>query len=387
MRDAAIVATAQTRLGRRDDVSTEELVQEAASEALNSAELKPESIDAVFFGSAPDALIGVSMPDQYLTDAIAATGKPMMRISTGGSTGSSTAIAAYCAVASGIAEVALAVAVERSNESNSIQMLMNTNFDPIYERGFGLNAISCYALATVDHMRRFGTTEEQLAKVSVRNHLNALNNPHAHLKIEISVEDVLKSRMLCWPVKLLDTCPRSDGAAAVLIASPEKAKHLTDRPAWFQGVKSVSEGYFLGEREVLSRRDHLAAAAREAYRDAGITDPLEELDVAEFQNPFTISELMAIEALGLCPEGDAGKFIDDGLADMDGKLPINPSGGVLSSNPVGATSLVRIVEAALQVMHKAGARQVPAVRRAVVQCSGGSIQFGTVAVLGDRPNQ
>ena len=255
MRDAAIVGVGQTRLGRRDDVSTAELAEEAVVAALESCDLSVEDIDAVFFGSAPDALIGVNMPDQFLVGSIAATGKPMMRISTGGSTGSSAAIGAYYAVASSMEDVVLTVAVERANESDAVQMLMNTNFDPIYKKDFGLNAISCYALATVDHMLRYGTTEEQLAKISVANHLNALRNPHAHLKKAITVEDVMNSRVLCWPVKLFDTCPRSDGAAAVVIAGADRAPKLTPRPAWFHGVRSVTDGYFLGEREVFKPED------------------------------------------------------------------------------------------------------------------------------------
>lgn len=380
-----IVGVGQTRYGRRDDVSTPELAFEAVSLALADAGLRIDDIDAVVFGSAPDALLGVNVPDQWLSGALGGAGKPFLRISTGGSTGSSAAIAAMYAVAAGTVGVALVVAVERANESDAVQLLMNTNFDPIYEREFALNAISCYALATVDHMRRFGTTEEQLARISVSNHANALNNPLAHLRRNITVDDVLRSRMLCWPVKLYDTCPRSDGACALVIASEERARKITSRPAWVHAYRSYSDGYFLGDREILSMRLHLQLAGRHAYADADVVDPLKDIDVAELQNPFTISEVMAIEALGFAEIGGAGDFIDSGMAEMDGGLPVNPSGGVLSSNPVGATSLVRIAECALQVMGKAGARQVPKVRRALAQCSGGSIQFGTVVILGDHP--
>lgn len=381
----AIVGVGQTNHGRRDEVSTPELVYEAVTAAVAHAGIDRDEIGAVFFASAPDALIGVNEPDQWCVGPSGAAGRPYMRISTGGSTGSSAAIAAYYAVAAGRCEIALSVAVERANESRAVQLMMNTNFDPIYEREFAINAISCYALATVDHMVRYGTTEEQLAKISVRNHRNALRNPYAHLKLDISVDDVLRSRVLCWPVKLFDTCPRSDGACAVVIASDCRARALRTNPAWIQGLQSYSDGYFLGDREVLSYRDHLALAAQGAYRQAGVTDPLKEIDVAELQNPFTISEAMAVEALGFCAPGGAGGFVDAGLPEMNGELPINPSGGVLSSNPVGATSLVRVAEATLQVMHEAGARQVPGVRRALAQCSGGAIQFGTVIIVGDDP--
>lgn len=383
--NVAIIGAGQTKFGRRDDVSTPELLHHAVQGALQDADVSREEVDTVFFGSAPDALIGVNNPDQWCAGAIGAASKPFMRISTGGSTGSSAAIAAYYAVASGKSRIALAAAVERAQESPAVQLMMNTNFDPIYEREFGINAISCYALATVDHMRRYGTTQQQLAHISVRNHANALNNPFAHLQVKVTVDEVMKSRVLCWPVKLFDTCPRSDGACAIVMCDASTAAKRSTRPAWFHGVHSYSDGYFLGEREILSRREHMFLAAQSAYTEARISNPLKEIDVAELQNPFTISEVMAIEALGFCKPTETGARVTDGTFDMDGELPINPSGGVLSSNPVGATSLVRIAEIALQVRGKAGARQVPKVKRALAQCSGGAIQFGTVTILGDEP--
>lgn len=376
-----IVGVGQTEYRRWESLSTPELAHVAVERALEHAGIAHSDVDAVFIGSAPDALLGVGAPDQWLAGAVGARGKPYMRISTGGSTGSSTAIAAYECVAAGLADVAIAVAVERANESNAVQMLMNTNFDPIYEKDFGINAISTYALAAVDHMIRHGTREEHLAIISARNHVNAINNPLAHLKLDITVADVLASRMLCWPIKLLDTCPRSDGACALVIASRAYKERTQTNAAWIVASKSYTDGYFLGDRPVLSHREHLARAARDVYAAAGITDPTKELDVAELQNPFTSSELMAIEALGFCEVGEGGPAVEAGLGEMDSELPINPSGGALSSNPIGATSLVRIAEVALQVTGEAGARQVDGARIGLAQCSGGSIQFGTVVIL------
>lgn len=382
-----IIGVGQTEYRRWESLSTPELAHIAVERALAHAQLDRSDVDAVFIGSAPDALLGVGAPDQWLVGAVGGPGKPYMRISTGGSTGSSTAIAACECVAAGLADVALAVAVERANESNAVQMLMNTNFDPIYEKDFGINAVSTYALAAVDHMIRHGTREEQLAVISARNHVNALNNPLAHLKLDVTVEDVLASRMLCWPIKLLDTCPRSDGACAVVVASRSYIERTQKKAAWVIAAKSYTDGYFLGDRPVLSYREHLARAARDAYAAAEITDPIKELDVAELQNPFTSSELMAIEALGFCEVGEGGRAVEGGLGDMQSELPINPSGGALSSNPIGATSLVRIAEVALQVTGEADARQVAGARIGLAQCSGGSIQFGTVVILEGTPHE
>jgi acetyl-CoA C-acetyltransferase len=378
-RRAGIVGVGQTKYGRRFDVSTPELAGEAARAALAHANVAARDIDAIFIGTAPDALIGVADADFWVADYIGGIGKPVMRISTGGTTGATAAIAAHDAVASGRFDLVLAIAVERAGESRDVQALMNTNIDPIFERAIGLNAISVYALVAVDHMVRHGTTERHLAIISSRNHRNALNNPFAHLQLDLSVEDVLASQMLCWPIKLYDTCPASDGACAVVVA----AEHTHDRSkvAWFSGIASYSDGYFLGDREELSRRRHLEAAARSAYEQAGIAKPLEQIDVAELQNPFTSSELIGIEALGFVEIGGVGRALDAGFGEMTSVLPVNPSGGALSSNPVGATSLIRIAEAALQVTGQAGPRQVEGAKIGLAQCSGGSVQFGCVVIL------
>ena len=201
-RRAGIIGVGQTKYGRRADVSTPELAAQAINAALSNAAVELQDIDAVFIGTAPDALIGVTDADMWLIDNIGAAGKPVMRISTGGSTGASAAIAAHDAVASGRFDRVLAIAVERAGESRDVQALMNTNIDPIFERAIGLNAINVYALVAVDHMLRHGTKERHLAAISSRNHRNALNNPLAHLHLDLSIEDVMASRMLCWPIKL-----------------------------------------------------------------------------------------------------------------------------------------------------------------------------------------
>jgi acetyl-CoA C-acetyltransferase len=378
-RRAGIVGVGQTKYGRRFDVSTPELAAEAVRAALEHAGLQMRDIDAVFIGTAPDALIGVADADFWVAESIGGVGKPMMRISTGGTTGASAAIAAHDAVASGRFERVMAVSVERAGESKDVQALMNTNIDPIFERAIGLNAISVYALVAVDHMLRHNTTERHLAIISSRNHRNALKNPFAHLQLDLSVEDVMKSPMLCWPIKLYDTCPASDGACAVIIAA--ESTRGGNKIAWFAGIAAFTDGYFLGDREELSRRTHLELAAKSAYAQAGITDPRSSIDVAELQNPFTSSELVGIEALGFVERGRVGQALDEGFGEMSSALPINPSGGALSSNPVGATSLIRIAEAALQVTNEAESRQVEGANVALAQCSGGSVQFGCVVVL------
>ncbi len=382
MRNVAVIGTGQTRYGRRRDVDLAEMVLEAVRSALKEANISRTEVGAVILGFPPDAFEGFNGQENWCAGVAAAINKPYMRINTGGSSGSTAFTVGYNHVASGLFDCVLVVCAHRVSDTPATQYLFNTIFDPIYERQFALNTISMWALAAQQHMANYGTTEEQMAQVSVSCHENALNNPYAHIRKKVTVDEVMKSKVLSWPLKLLDSCPRSDGASAVVLASGDKARSGSDNLAWICGFGSSSDGYFLGDREEICYRQHLAIAARAAYKMAKIENPKKEIQVAELANPFTIAELMAIEAVGFCKKGQSGKFIDEGIALLRGELPINPSGSTLCSNPIGVGALTRIVEAAMQVMGKCDRRQVANVETALAETSGGAIQFGTVAILG-----
>jgi acetyl-CoA C-acetyltransferase len=210
-------------------------------------------------------------------------------------------------------------------------------------------------------------TEEQAARVAVKARHNAARNPHAHLKMaELTVDEVLDSRMLAHPVRLLDMCPQSDGACAIVVASEERARELCPRPARVRAAVTRHDQPYIGDHERrLATMRTLRDAAAEAYEQADIDDPLEQIDVAEIYEPVTYAELAWYEALGFCGEGEAGALIDAGVTGPGGKLPVNPSGGVLSSNPVGASGVIRVAEAALQLMGRGGERQVDGARTAL----------------------
>ncbi|MGH9674509.1 MAG: thiolase family protein, partial [Bryobacteraceae bacterium] len=242
----------------------------------------------------------------------------------------------------------------------------------------------------VRHMHRYGTTGRQLASVAVRSRRNGANNPHAHLRKPITLEEALAARNICYPLKLSDCCPRSSGACAIVMAAAGLAANRCARPAWVRGASACSNTHYMGDRMgPAAETDHadwddLAIAARRAYQMAGIT--AKSVSVAEVYAPFTSTEPAAVEALGFCEKGRGGFMAEDGAWDMDGALPVNPSGGTLCANPISATALVRVAEAALQVMGKAGDRQVPNVSYAVATGIGGSLQFHTCMVLGaDAP--
>lgn len=206
-------------------------------------------------------------------------------------------------------------------------------------------------------MTKYGITEEQCARVSVKNHKNAKNNPCAQLPMDITVEDVLHSRPLADPIKLLDASPISDGACAIIMARESDAKRICKKPVWIKGVGHCTDTYHLGDRD-LSDVSVLEWAAKRAYDMAGIIDPKKEVHVAEVYEAFSYMELMWMEGLGFCERGKAGDLIDSGYTEMGGLFPVNPSGGVLSAHPVLAAGLARIAEAALQLRGDAGDHQV-----------------------------
>lgn len=386
----AIVGTGQTKyVTKRFDCSAPDLVHEATSRALDDAGLKLKDVDAVVFGLAPESLDGVNSMDKWCADAAGARNKPFMRIQTGGATGGSTALAAAHHVASGIFDVVLAVAVERVGETPDAQRVLNRIYDPILASDFALNIIAAVAMETILHMKTYGFTEEHMAMIAVKNHLNALNNPYAHLQTKITIDDVFKSPLICWPFKLLDCCPRSDGACAVVFASEEKAKKMVPVPAWVNGMAAITDITAPGETG--SKGLQPGGAVWKAYKMAGIDKPRRQIQVVECYAPFSALELVFYENLGFCKPDEVAKLAESGFGEMDGEIPFTPSGGVLCSNPIGATALVRVAEAAIQIMGKAGARQVSNVRNAVATGIGGSpgpgsAAFLTTMILGNKPN-
>ena len=390
-RRVAIIGTGQTKyVTKRRDVSFPELAHEAARKALDDAGLTLNDVDAVVFGSGPDAFEGVNCPDKWSAGAVGALNKPFMRFHTGGATGGSTAIAAAHHVASGLFDVVLAVAAERVGESPDAQRILNAGFPPIFAKDFDMNIITSQAMEAARWMKDCGLTEWHMAKIAVKNHNNALNNPYAHLRVEISFDDVLDSRMICWPLKLLDVCPRSDGACAAVFASEDSANKINRRAAWVKGMGTVTRFHCTGEPDLPKEVELATSAAWKAYRMAGIHNPRKEIQVVEPYTPFSMTELMDYVELGFCEKHELAKLCETGFGEMTGEVPFNPSGGVMCSNPIGASALVRVVEAALQVMGRAEGRQVENVRTALAEGRGGSpgpllAFFQTAMILGAEP--
>jgi acetyl-CoA C-acetyltransferase len=385
----AVIGVGQTHhRAKREDVSIAGLVREAAVRALEDAGLGWADIDAVVIGKAPDMFEGVMMPELYLAPALGAVGKPIFRVHTAGSVGGSTALVAAHLVTSGVHERVLTVAFEKQSDSDAMWALsVPQPFSAPLLAGAG----GYFAPHIRAYMRRSGAPSDIGMKVAVKDRLHALKNPYAHLHIEdISLKMVEESIMLWDPLHYLEACPSSDGAAAMVLGSEraaEAAQSATGRrPAWVHGMAMRSEPTMFAGRDQINPRAGRECAA-DVYRQAGVSDPRRDFDCAEVYVPFSWYEPMWLENLGFCDEGDGWKLTDAGATSMDGgDIPWNCSGGVLSSNPIGASGMLRFLEAALQVRGEAGAHQVDGVRRALGQAYGGGSQFFAMWVLAtDKP--
>jgi acetyl-CoA C-acetyltransferase len=375
----AIVGVGQTHHSRRrKDVSQVGLAREAVTRALEDAGLTMADIDSVVVCTGPVLFAAVNQPEKWLVDAIGARLKPVVRVTSGGGTGLAGALAAVNQVRAGFADRVLVVAYDKLSEG-ALQYSISTLYDPFWGREFAVGIMGFSAAYWRARMDVLGHTEEAAALVSVKNHKNAMLNPYAHVRKEVSVEDVLSSRPLCWPIKLLDVPPISDGACAVILASESAAKACLD-PAWIRGMAYYCEAENAAYRSMI-QSEPLTLAASRVYQQAGITNPRRQCDVVEVQEPFTCFELSYYEGLGLCPPGGAAELVASGATELTGDIPVNPSGGCMGANPIGATALIRLAEIAQQVRGRAGAHQVPDARVGLMQAGGGWANLRGVAVV------
>ncbi len=381
---AAVLGVGQTRhRSRRADVSIAGLCREAVDRALADAGVGLAGIDAVVVGKAPDLFEGVMMPELYLADALGAVGKPLLRVHTAGSVGGATGIAAASLVEAGRHRRVLAVAFEKQSESNAMWALSIT---PPFSMPVLAGAGGYFAPHIRAYIRRSGAPAHIGALVAVKDRRNGALNPYAHLQQgDITLDSVRSSPMLWDPVRYDETCPSSDGACAVVIGDAAAARASGGPVAWIRATAMRTEPtMFSGKDHVNPRAGADCAAA--LWRQAGITRPADEIDVAEIYVPFSWFEPMWLENLGFAEPGQGWRLTEAGETQIGGRLPVNPSGGVLSSNPIGASGLLRFAEAALQVMGKAGDHQVAGARTALGHAYGGGSQYFSMWVVAATPD-
>jgi acetyl-CoA C-acetyltransferase len=353
MEKIAIVGVAQTKYERRKKGEIfYDMVYEVTAKAMEDAGYTLDDIDNVITVS-NDFWDGRTISCMAVQEAAGAHDKNVSTVEGDGAFG---AFYGAMRVLGGF-KTTLVVTHSKGSEGDP-KIITNAMFDPVYHRALGLEAISSSALQAQAYMEKYGITEEQCAMVSVKNHGNAKNNPYAQLPMDITVEDVMKSRKIADPLKLLDCSPVSDGAAAMIIADEDSAKRARTKPVWIKGIAHCSDAYFLGDRDLADPRALRDAAAR-AYVMAGITKPRDEIDVVELYDAFSYMEPLWLEGMGFCEPGTGGRMIEKGISVKDGSLPVNPSGGVLSAHPVLTAGLARIIESTLQLRGEAGERQVP----------------------------
>ncbi|MEM2816285.1 MAG: thiolase domain-containing protein [Candidatus Bathyarchaeia archaeon] len=365
MSKVAVIGVGSSKFGVRNDVNMAELVFEAFKPSIEDAGISPKDVEFFAFGSAGAGV----WCEEFVPAAVAAeycglTGAGIVRCEAACASGSAAFTTAYWAIASGQVNVAAAVGFEKMRQvETSIAMeWIGRAGQYLWEfHNFGATFPAYYALYARSHMMRYGTSEEDLALVAVKNHKYGSMNPIAHLRKKVTLDEVLASPIVAAPLKLLDCCPISDGAVSIILASEEKVRELSiDTPVWIAGVGYSSEEANMSRRSDYVGLESTVKAAQRAYRIAGVGP--EDIDVAEVHDCFTIAEIMAYEDLGFCSKGEGPKLIRDGQTEIGGRIPVNIDGGLKAKgHPIGATGCSMIYELTKQLREEAilEGRQAP----------------------------
>ncbi len=384
MRDVAIVGVGHSKFGRRTDVNVAELAFESIKGAMEDCGVQKKQIQNVTLGSA-GGWYEESLPAVVVNEYAGFEDVGTMRVEAACASGSAAVRSAYLSVASGESEIAMAVGVEKMTEVDtltSIELMGRAGPDLWEFENYGMTFPAYYALYAVSHMDRFGTTEDDLARVAVKAHHYASMNPLAQFQKEISIEKAMKSQVVSWPLKLYDACPITDGSAAVVLASEDAARKLSDTPIWIKGIGFSSDSANLSKRGDYVGLRATVDASRKAYAAAKVGP--RDIDVATCHDCFTIAELMAYEDLGFCAKGEGPKLIREGQTEVGGRIPVNLDGGLKAKgHPVGATGVSMMVEVSKQLRGEAGGNRQAQIRngKGLVHNVGGTGHYCYVTVL------
>ncbi len=357
MPEVAVIGAGHSKFGERRDVNIPELCWESMKQALESAGIEPKDVDFFVVGNAGVWSSEMAIPSLMAEYADLAP-KGSMRVEAACASGSAAIRVGYTAIKSGLADVVLVLGIEKMRESTNptVIELIGRFGNYFWEfENFGLTFPAYYALHATAYMAKYGATEEDFAKVAVKNHYYGAKNPYAQFQKEIDVETVMKSRYISWPLKLFDCSPITDGSACIILASEEKVKELKcDECVWIlaQGVGTGTAS--LSKRETYTSLASAVYAAEVAYKLAGIDDPVKQLDGANVHDCFTIAEIMAYEDLKFCKRGEGVQLIREEQTYIGGKIPVNVDGGLKAKgHPIGATGVSMAVEAYKQLLQKA----------------------------------
>ena len=377
MRKVAIVGSAQTVHERRKpDQNVEDMIYETVTSLLDKTGLTTGDVEMVM-AAGDDVLDGRSISNVFTAEYAGAFLKEESKVEDDGAF---AACYAFMRIAAGAFDTILVYGYSKASDS-SPQHYSATMADPFYLRPLGVEALTAAALQAQRYFQKYGASEEDAALVAVKNRRHALRNPYAQVKGEYTIDDVMRSPVIASPIKRLDASPVTDGCCAVLLMSEDAAKRHGLKPAWIRGVGFCTDTYYLGHRDLAEIRSAYVAAER-AYKMAGVSDPRKEIHAAEIHEPFAFQELMMTEALGFCDKGKGGEFVASGATGIDGALPVNLSGGALSANPIFATGLIRLAEAANHVTGQAAGYSIEAGTAVAHATSGFALQSNIVYVLG-----
>jgi acetyl-CoA C-acetyltransferase len=382
MRKVAVVGIGHGKFGVRSDASLRELAFEAVKACLDDAGISLKEVDSMVTGIAGDEFAFGLQPSAQVHDYIGFHPKPNFRVEGACATGSIALITGYMNVASGLADLVLVIGVEKMTEvpTSIATEIMGKAGDAIWEYPFGTTFPGYYAMIANAHMAEYGTTEEQLAMVSVKNHYYGSLNPYAQMQKEITLEKALTSYTVAYPLKLYDCSLITDGAAAVLIASEERAKAISKKPIWIVGAGVATDTLRLGDRKSLTSILSAKEASKIAYKMAGVGPG--NIDVATVHDCFTIAEIIAYEDLGFCARGEGGKLIQAKETYVGGRIPVNVDGGLKSKgHPIGATGVSMAIEITKQLRGEAGERQVKDAEIGLTHNVGGTGQVAAVHIF------
>jgi len=382
MKKVAVVGIGHGKFGVRSDASLRELAFEAVKACVDDAGIPLKEVDSMVTGIAGDEFALGLQPSAQVHDYIGFHPKPNFRVEGACATGSMALRTGIMNVASGLADVVLVVGVEKMTEvpTSTATEIMGKAGDSIWEYPFGTTFPGYYAMIANAHMAEYGTTEEQLAMVSVKNHYYGSLNPYAQMQKAIDLQKALSSFMVAYPLKLYDCSLITDGAAAVIIASEERAKAISKKPVWIVGSGLATDTLRLADRKSLTSILAAREAARIAYKMAGVGPA--DIDVANVHDCFTIAEIVAYEDLGFCDRGEGGKLIAAKETYVSGRIPVNVDGGLKSKgHPIGATGVSMAVEITKQLRGEAGERQVKNAEIGLAHNVGGSGQVVAVHIF------
>ena len=382
MPKVAIVGVGQSRFGKRSDASLRELAFEAYSEAIDDCKATTEAIDGSIICSATHYDKQRS-PAGVVAEYLGLNPKPTFNVEAACASSAVGLRTAWSLISSGLHDIIAVVGVQKMTElaSKEIQELMGRAGDVMWESPFGTTMPAYYAMYATAHMAKYGTTEEDLALVTVKNRKYGAKNPKAMFQKPLSSDEILRSRPVSTPLKLFDCCANADGAACLLVASSSKARKMTDKPVWVAGLGLASSPMSLaGRRGSMTSFEVTKNAAKSAYQMAHVKPS--DIDVAEVHDSFSITELLNYEDLGFARPGMGARILRKGETEVGGRIPVNIDGGLISKgHPVGATGASQVASLVQQLRREAGDLQVDGAKIGLAQNIGGIGMYAAVSIL------